>query len=184
MDVIEAIKTRHSVRAYKPTPVSDDDLNTILEAGRLSPSWANTQCWRFIVVKNKEIKAKLIDTLTATNAGRAAMEQAPVVIVACAVLQRSGYKRGEVMTDKGDWFMFDTALAMHNMVLAAHSLGIGSLYIGLFDAKAAAEIVDLPDEMTVVAILPLGYPEGGGKVTTRLDMSEIVFYEKYGETSV
>lgn len=184
MDVIEATKTRRSIRAYKPTPVSEDDLNTILEAARQAPSWANTQCWRFVVVTNSETKAKLVNTLTATNGARPAMEQAPLVIVACAVLGKAGHKKGEVMTDKGDWFMFDTALAMHNMVLAAHALGLGTVYIGLFDAKAAAGILELPDGVVVVAMTPLGYPEGEGKVTTRLDMSEIAFSEKYGNTGV
>jgi nitroreductase len=184
MDLIEAIKARRSIRAYKPAPVSEEDLNTVLEAARQAPSWANTQCWRFVVVKDKETKAKLVNTLTPTNGARPGMEQAPLVIVGCAVLGKSGYKRGEVMSDKGDWFMFDTALAMHNMVLAAHSLGLGSIYIGLFDAKAAAKILDLPDGVVVVALLPLGYPEGEGKVTTRRDMSEIVYYEKYGNTGV
>lgn len=184
MDIIEAIKTRRSIRAYKSTPVSKDDLDTVLEAGCQAPSWANTQCWRFVVVKNKETKAKLADTLPATNGARAGMEQAPLAIVACAVLGKSGYKKGEVMSDKGDWFMFDTALAMQNMVLAAHSLGLGTVYIGLFDAKAAAEILKLPDGVVVVAMTPLGYPEGEGRVTTRLDMSGIIFSEQYGETGL
>ena len=181
MDVFEAIKTRRSIRAYKPDPVSEDDLNAVLEAGRQAPSWANTQCWRFVVVKDKEMKARLANTLPQTNGARVGMEQAPLVIVACAVLGRAGYKKGEVMSDKGDWFMFDTALAMHNIVLAAHSLGLGTVYIGLFDAKAAAAILDLPEGVVAVAMTPLGYPMAEGKVTTRLDMSEVVFLDKYGK---
>jgi nitroreductase len=184
MDVIEAIKTRRSIRKYKSTPVSKDDLNTVLEAARWAPSWANTQCWRFVVVEDKETRVKLSETLTETNAARVGLVEAPVVIVACAVLGKSGHKRGEVMTDKGDWFMFDTALAMHNLVLAAHAVGLGTVYIGLFDAKKAAGILELPDGVVAVAMTPLGYPEGEGKITSRLGPAEMVYYERYGKTGI
>jgi nitroreductase len=182
MDTIETIKTRHSFRKYKPTPVSENDLNEVLEAARWAPSWANTQCWRFVVVKDTEIKARLVETLSPNNGARVGMTEAPLVIVGCAVLGRAGLKKGEVMTDKGDWFMFDVALAMQNLVLAAHARGLGTVYVGLFDAKEAARILELPEGVVVVAMTPLGYPEGEAKITVRLEMPEIVFYEKYGKT--
>ncbi|MEJ2740594.1 MAG: nitroreductase family protein, partial [Dehalococcoidia bacterium] len=166
---------------YKSTPVSKDDLNTVLESARWAPSWANTQCRRFVVVEDRETRVKLSETLPETNSARVGMVEAPVVIVACAVLGKSGYKRGEVMSDKGDWFMFDTAIAMQNLVLAAHAIGLGTVYIGLFDAKKAAGVLELPDGVVVVAMTPLGYPEAEGKITSRLEPAEMFFYEKYGK---
>jgi len=180
MEIIEAIKTRRSIRRYKTTPVDDKKIELILEAARLAPSWANTQCWKFIVVRDNHIKNELADITTYHNPSTEAIRSAPVIIVACAELGKSGYYNGEKASDKGDWYMFDVALAMHNLVLAAHSLGLGTVYNGLFDAKKAAAILEVPPPFCVVTITPLGYPEREPKPRPRKDLSEIVFYNKYG----
>lgn len=102
MEILEAIKTRRSIRKYKTDPVDDSTLETILEAARWAPSWANTQCWRFIVVRDSDMKSKLTETLSETNPARDAVRNAPLVIVACAELGSAGYKGGTTVTDKGD----------------------------------------------------------------------------------
>jgi nitroreductase len=181
MDVIEAIKTRRSIRRYKNLPVSDRDLNTILDAARWAPSWANTQCTRFIVVTDLEKKSKLADTLATDNRGAFAIKQAPVLIVACAEIGKSGYMKGELGSDKGDWFMFDVALAMQNLTLAAHALGLGTLHVGWFDAQKAAGLVNVPEGVVVVEMTPLGYPDVEAKAGLRKGIEEIVFYESYGK---
>jgi nitroreductase len=71
---------------------------------------------------------------------------------------------------------------MQNLVLAAHTIGLGTVYIGLFDAKKAAGVLELPEGIVAVAMTPLGYPEGEGKITSRLEPTEMVFYGKYGKT--
>ena len=181
MDVMHAIKGRRSIRKYKPDPVSDKEVELVLEAARWAPSWKNCQCWRFVVVRDPQVKAKLADTLIPKeNRAAQAIREAPVLIVACAELGKSGYHKGEHGTDKGDWFMFDTALAMQNLALAAYSAGLGTVHVGLFDAKAAAEILDVPQGVVVVEMTPLGYPAEEGFVTNRKELSEIVFREKYG----
>jgi len=188
MEVLEAIKTRRSVRAYKSTPVDDKTLELVMEAARWAPSWANTQCWRFIVVRDSEIRNKLADTAIDVakgkpNRGTEAMRVTPIAIVACAERKRSGYRFREPrqpVTDKGDWYMFDVALAMQNLVLAAHSLGLGTVYIGAFDAIKAAKILELPEGFAVVAMTPLGYPDEEPKIRPRKELSEIVFYDKFG----
>jgi nitroreductase len=188
MEVLEAIKTRRSVRRYKTTPIDDKTIELVLEAARWAPSWANTQCWRFVVVRDGKIKNKLAATLIAISPDRPnrateAMKNAPVVIVACAELGKSGYSRGEPkepVTDKGDWFMFDVALAMQNLVLAAHSLGLGTVYIGAFDAKKIATILGVPEGFCVVAMTPLGYPDEEPPARPRKELSEIVFHDKFG----
>jgi len=185
MEVMQAIKERRSIRKYKPDPVSDKAIDTVLDAARWAPSWANTQCWRFVVVRDPEVRAKLADTLRARTPGKenraaAAIRSAPVVIVACAELGRSGYyKGGEQATDKGDWFMFDVALAMQNLTLAAHAIGLGTVHVGLFEAKEVARILDVPANVAVVEMTPLGYPDEEPAAPSRKELAEIVFQGNY-----
>lgn len=181
MEVIEAIKARRSIRSYKPDLVKEEDLQMVLEAARWAPSWANTQCWRFVVVRDHDVKAKLATTLASGNPALVAVLEAPVVIVACAELGKSGYEKGEIATDKGEWFMFDVALAMQNLVLAACSLGLGTVHIGLFDAKEAAEVLGLPEGIVCVEMTPLGYPAQERNPRPRKELSEILFYDRYGQ---
>jgi len=181
MDVMQAIKGRRSVRRYKPDPLRDEEIDVVLEAARWAPSWANTQCWRFVAVRDSQIKEKLASTLKPeTNRAIMAIKQASVLIVACAELKRAGYYKGEAGTDKGDWFMFDTALAMQNLALAACATGLGTVHVGLFDAKEAARILEVPESVAVVEMTPLGYPDEEPKAPQRKELSEIVFKEKYG----
>ena len=180
MEVIEAIKTRRSIRKYKDTAVDDKTIELVLEAARWAPSWANTQCWRFIVVRDNKIKDELANITTYNNPATNAIRNAPVVIVACAELGKSGYYDGEQATDKGDWYMFDVGIAMQNLVLTAHSLGLGTVCNGLFDAKKTASILGVPQGFCVVAITPLGYPDQEPRPRPRKELSEIVSYEKFG----
>ena len=181
MEVLEAIKTRRSIRKYKTTPVDDKTLELILEAARWAPSWGNTQCWRFVVVSDGDTRNRLADTLNPTNPAMDAIrQQAPLVIVACAKLGKAGYKEEELVTDKGDWFMFDVALTMEHLVLAAHSLGLGTVHTGRFDAKKAADILEVPQGYCVVEMTPLGYPDQVRDPRPRKELSEIVFYNRFG----
>ena len=186
MELMQAIKGRRSIRRYKPDPVSDELLNQVLEAGRWAPSWANTQCWRFVVVRDPEIKSKLSETAFSPgsrgNPAASAIKDAPVLIVACGKLKRAGYYKGMPMplTDKGDWwYMFDVALATQNIMLQAYALGLGTVPVGLFDAPRVAQILELPQDVVPVILLPLGYPDEEPKVPTRMELSELVFYDKY-----
>jgi nitroreductase len=179
MDLFKAIRERRSIRKYKPGPVSEGDLKQVLEAARWAPSWANTQCCRFVVVRDKELKDNLAQTLPERNPARAAIGQAPIVIVVCAYLGKSGCFKGEPVTDKGDWFMFDVALAMQNLTLVAHALGLGTVHVGFFDARKAAELVSLPEGMAVVELMPLGWPDEQGKAPVRMELSELVSYDKF-----
>ena len=184
MEIVEAIKTRRSIRRYRADPVDNKAVELVLEAARWAPSWSNTQCWRFIVVRDGNIKGKLADTLVAVsdrpNRAADAIRNAPVAIVACAELGKSGLDSGKFVTDKGDWYMFDVALAMQNLVLAAHSLGLGTVHVGQFDAKKAANILGIPDGFCVVVMTPLGYPDQEATFRPRKELSEIVFYDRFG----
>ncbi|MDO9333552.1 MAG: nitroreductase family protein [Dehalococcoidales bacterium] len=180
MDTLEAIKTRRSIRRYKTTPVDDNILAQVLEAARWSPSWANTQCWRFIIVRSDSIKAELAGALSTNNPATNAIKTAPIVIVVCTELKKSGFYRGEASTVRGDWFMFDAGLAMENLVLAAHALGLGTVHVGFFDQRKVEAILGVPEGFAVVEMTPLGYPDGEARVTPRKELTEIVFNEKFG----
>ncbi len=190
MDLMQAIRERRSIRKYRADPVPEEELKAVLEAARLSPSWANTQCWRLVVVRNPDTKAKLAEALTPMRPGGKnnafeAVRNAPVVIVVCAERGLSGCysggdKKGVPATDKGQWwFMFDVGLAMQNLTLAAHTLGMGTVHVGLFDAPAVARILGVPDNVAVVEIVPLGRSDETPPARPRKEQSEFVFYEKY-----
>ncbi len=179
MDLMEAIKGRRSIRKYKPDPVPEEVFRKMMEAVRWSPSWANTQCWEVIVVKDPNMKSQLANTLTTTNPARSSMTEAPLVIVLCGKKGVSGFKKGEVATVKGDWLMFDTGIAMQSFCLAAYGQGLGTVVVGLFDHKKAEEILGVPQNVEVVAMTPLGYPAAEGSAPKRKEFSEFIFYEKY-----
>jgi len=179
MDLMEAIKGRRSIRKYKPDPVPEGAFRTLVEAVRWAPSWANTQCWELIVVKDPKIKSELAGALPKTNSALSPMTEAPLVIVLCGKKGVSGFKKGEAVTVKGDWLMFDTGIAMQILCLTAHSLGLGTVIVGMFDHKKVEEILGIAQSVEVVAMTPLGYPATEGIAPKRKEPSEFVFYEKH-----
>ena len=181
MDLMEAIKGRRSIRKYRPDPVPEEALQAILEAIQWAPSWANTQCWEVILVRDPTLKAELTKTLPKGNPAAASMTEAPVILVLCGIKGVSGYYKGQSATEKGDWLMFDTALAMENLCLAAHASGLGTVIVGLLDHRKAAEVLRVPPSVEVVAMTPLGYPAGEGSRPRRKEFSRFVFHEMYGK---
>jgi len=183
MDIKQAILERRSVRRYTDEMPSQELVQQVLEAARWAPSWANTQCREFIVVTDTSIQEQLAKTLSEKNPARHAMLQAPIIITACARSKVSGYFKGQPATDKGDWLMFDTALALQNLTLCAHSLGMGTVHIGSFDSMKAGDILQVPPDITVVELMPLGYPADAGRPTPRKPLTEFVFYDRHGNTN-
>ena len=189
MDVFEAIRNRRSIRRYKMDPVDDKTVQTVLEAAHWAPSWGNIQCWRFIVIRDSDIKSQVADTLTrikidnelVENAATKAIKQAPVLMVLCAEMSKAGCRPdGTPVTDKGDyWYMFDIALAMENLTLAAHALGLGTVIVGGFDAPKVAKILGVPAGFCVVTMTPLGFPDHKGQVSPRKQLSDVLYKEKF-----
>ena len=190
MDMDQAIKGRRSVRRYKRDPVDEKTVEAVLDAARWAPSWANSQCWRFVVVRDPAVKTKLAGTLFGVASGRPnraaeALTVAPVTIAVCGQMGQAGFSHGEetprAVTDKGDyWYMFDAGLAMQNLCLAAHAHGLGTVIIGAFDARAAGEVLDVPEGFRVVALTPLGHPDETPAVRPRRDLAESVFKDRFG----
>lgn len=173
MELFEAITGRRSVRDYHDEAVTDDDLSKILDAGRWAPSWANTQCARYVVVRDAGLRSRLKETLTPNNPALDAFDACPVVIALLGRLETAGYKRGEPFDDK-QWHMYDCALATQNICLAAHALGLGTVIVGAFNYKEAGEILGVPDSFHVVCLLPLGHPKQTPNAPGRKELSELV----------
>jgi nitroreductase len=191
MDVFDAIKNRRSIRHYKTDPIDDKTVQQVLEAAHWAPSWGNIQCWRFIVVRDPKIKSEVAETLTKVkidnewveNAACNSIKQAPVLVVLCAEKGKAGCDiEGNPVTDKGEyWYMFDIALAMENLTLAAHALGLGTVIVGGFNAVKVAQILCVPAGYAVVTLTPLGVPDNKGQISPRKKLSEVLYKEKYGK---
>lgn len=148
MDVCDAIATRKSVRAYLDKPIEEEKLNAVLEAARLAPSASNRQEWRFVIVREKEVRSQI-----AMAAGQQMfIAQAPVIIVACAETD------GHIMTCGEPCYPIDVAIALDHLTLRAVELGLGTCWIGKFNADEVKKILGIPDEIKVVQLMPLGYP--------------------------
>lgn len=108
--------------------------------------------------------------------------QAPVLVVFCAEKGKAGYSiDGTPVSDKGDyWYMFDVALAVENMALAAHALGLGTVIIGGFDSLKVDKLLGVPQGYAVVTMTPLGVPAQKGQVSPRKQLNEVLFKDKYG----
>jgi len=179
VDVIEAIQTRSSIRSFKPDRISESDMNTLMEAVRRTQSWANTQCWEVVLVTDMAVKEKLQMTISKGNPSTKGMVGAPVVVVFCAKNKASGYYKEKATTNKGDWYMFDVGLAVENFCLAAHSLGLGTVTVGVFDAEAVEKILGIPEGYSVVCINPLGYPTKPSSSPKRKEISDFIHYNKF-----
>ncbi len=178
MEVMEAIKSRRSIRRFTDQPLTQDQIDTLLDAVRWAPSWANTQVWEVILVTEAEVKQRLSELL-GKNPAIKAVANAPLVVVMAAKLKSSGYYGGRPTTDKDDWFMFDVALATQNLCLAAHDMGLGTVIVGLFDAKKAEEMLDVPEGYAVVAMIPVGHPDKDPKAPPRRETSEFTHRERW-----
>jgi nitroreductase len=178
---MEAIKGRRSVRSYKSDPIPEEKLRKVLEAVRWAPSWANTQCWETIVVREQGTKKQVAETLPPGNPSREAIVQAPLTLALIGIEGRAGFYKGAAATDKGDWYMFDCGLAAQNLCLAAYAEGLGTVIVGLFDAAKAAEVLQVPQGKAVVIITPLGFPEKVPAPPKRKEIEEFVYQEAYGK---
>ena len=174
MDLFQAIEKRASIRSFKETIISEDELKKILQAGIRAPSGGNVQPWGFIVTTNPSLKKDL---------AKAAFNQdfigsAALTITVCAVEEESGSrygKRGRTL-----YCLQDTAAAVENMLLAATALGYGSCWIGAFDEVAVRNVLKIPEKARPVAIIPLGLAKETTTATSRKPLEDVVHYEFYG----
>ncbi|MBF0100281.1 MAG: nitroreductase family protein [Desulfobacterales bacterium] len=179
MELIDSIKTRRSIRIFKEDEISEEALHTIFEAARWSPSWANTQCWEIIVIREKSAKEKLQQAIFEKNPAYRSVVQAPIVLMLCAKLNISGSYNKMVTTKFGDWFMFDLGILTQTIVLTAHSFGLGSVIIGLFDHDRVRRDFAVPQEYEVVSLLPIGVPAKIPNPPKRKEIQDFVHFEHF-----
>lgn len=169
MDVLTAIKGRRSIRSYQQTGIEAEKLEKILEAGRLAPSANNTQEWKFILVTKPESKQQLVTAAM----GQRFVGEASAVIVACAI------ESEKVMTCGQYAYSIDLAIAVAYMTLEAHEQGLGTCWLGAFKEQEVKRLLEIPDNIRVVAMFTLGYPKETPPARPRKNLNQIVCYEKF-----
>ncbi|MEM2891710.1 MAG: nitroreductase family protein [Thermoplasmata archaeon] len=171
MDLMEAIKTRRSIRRYKQAPIPEALLKEVLNAARLAPSADNAQPWRIIVVLDEQTKLRLAGACN----GQKFIAEAPVVLVACGVPDEAFPTIGGYMNSH----VIDASVALDHLTLVAHSKGLGTCWIGAFKEEKVKEILGIPEDIRVVALTPLGYPAEVPERTPRKNLEDLVMYERY-----
>ena len=175
-EVLEAIRNRRSVLRFESTQVEEDKVEAVLEAGRWAPSWINKQPWNFIVIRDQKIKDELGDVVLTTFVQ--GMKEAPVCIVVTVDTAADPYH-----------YVEDGATATQNMALAAHSLGLNTCWIGVYDLKnqknsvefKVKKILEIPKNHRVIALLPLGHVKYEVPKKDRKTLQQIIYREKFGK---
>lgn len=178
MNTIECIKTRRSIRSYKNEPVSRELLTSIVEAASLAPSWKNTQVTRYYIVDDPAMKEKIADECCSSNHNGGIIKQAPVLVVTAMVKARSGYERDgsySTLKEKG-WQMYDAGVAGQTFCLAAHEAGLGTLIMGIYDEIKITEILNIPDNLEVCALIAVGYADEAPAAPKRKTTEELITF--------
>lgn len=171
MSILDIIRQRRSIRRYKSDPIPDETLLSVLEAARLAPSGKNSQPWKFIVVKDQKMK----ENLAVASRGQRFIAVAPVIIVACGYPDRSYARQGNYMKS----WSIDISCALDHLMLKAQEEGLGTCWIGAFEEKEVKPLLGIPDDVRVLALTPLGFPDEEPKDRGRKPLEEIISYEKY-----
>jgi nitroreductase len=167
VEFMDVVRRRRSVRKYRPDPVPQATIDQVLEAARLAPSWANSQCWTFILVTDPKVKRRL------AKAGNDWVEHAPAIIAVCAEPEKSGVKGDQ------QYYLLDVGIALEHLVLAATDQGLGTCWIGWFEEETARRALGVPGDVRVVALTPLGYPDEEPEARPRRSPDEIVRRDRW-----
>ncbi len=174
----DCIKSRRSIRKFKPDAVSHEVLEEVIATSAFAPSWKNTQITRYIAVEG-EMKDKIANECTDAWPGNGKIiAAAPMLMVISIIKNRCGFERdGSFTTERGDsWQMFDAGVASQTFCLALHEAGLGGVIMGIFDHKKVGELLGLEDDREVVALIPIGYPDEEPNAPKRKEVSELLSY--------
>ena len=163
MDVSEAIQKRRSIRNYEEQSISDDQLLILMRAAQLAPSASNYQPYKFIIVKDEGLKKILGELASSQNF----ISKAAAIFVGI----------GDPSREK--WYKIDIAIAMEHLALQAVELGLGSCWIGSFDENKIKEILEIPPQMRIIALMPIGIPAEHPGLRPRKSLNEIFFINRY-----
>ncbi len=171
MKVLDVIQMRRSVRKYKKDPIPEKILMRVLEAARLAPSGSNIQPWKFIIVKDKALKEKLAQA----SAGQFFMAEAPIIIVGCGFPDNCYARMGRYMKS---WSV-DVTIALEHLILQAQEERLGTCWIGSFEEEEVKAILNIPENVKVLALTPLGYPDEIPRFRGRKSLDEIISYDRF-----
>ncbi|QVK20995.1 nitroreductase family protein [Mycoplasmatota bacterium] len=177
MEAKELLLERRSIRKYKDQKVDRELLREIVEIAKFAPSWKNYQIARYTFVDDEEIIKRLAtEAVNGFIYNTKTLENAKGVVVLSYVNGLSGkLDDGNYGTSKANsWEVFDAGIAAHQFCLAAHTKGIGTVIMGVIADKEISEIVNLPVNETVAALIVYGYPEGPGRPVGRMEVDELI----------
>jgi nitroreductase len=168
--IIEEIVERRSIRAYSPKTIEPEKMTRILEAARLAPNACNQQDWKLILVKNTAIKSKLVDL---ASPHQQFLKGTAVIIAACAL------KPTYVMRCGHPAYLIDLAIVLEHIALQAVREGLGTCWIGSFDEKKAKMVLGIPQDVRIVELMSLGYPEQTPPARARKSMADLVKWDSW-----
>ena len=177
MTVTECIETSRSIRKYRPDPVDHSLLESIVALASYSPSWKNTQITRYTAVEDSSLLEEIADRYTPEyNAN--IIRQAPMLIAVTFIKGRCGFERdGSFSTKKKDrWQMFDVGAACQTFCLAAKDKGLGTVIMGIFDEDGISELLHIPKEQELGALIAIGYPDIDPAAPKRKSVEELLQY--------
>ncbi|UCG70669.1 MAG: nitroreductase family protein [Thermoplasmata archaeon] len=173
MELVEAIKARRSIRRFHDKKIEDNLIMEIIELGNLAPSAGNLQPRDFVIVKDQAIKEQLAHAALDQNF----IAEAPVVIVVCTNAMRTAPYYG--MRGVNLYSIQDSAAAIENMLLVIVDFGLACCWVGAFDENAVFRILELPEHVRPIAILPIGYADEAKGPASRMDIEEMVHYNRW-----
>lgn len=178
MTAKECIVGRRSIRSFTEAPVSHELIQEIVETASYAPSWKHTQIVRYIAVEG-DLKNQVSKCTSAYPHNGEIIASAPMVIAVTIIKGRSGYERdGSFSTHRNDgWQMFDAGVASEAFCLAAYEKGLGTVIMGIFDDDKVAEILNVPAERDVIALIPVGYPAEEPTAPRRKPVEELLTFQ-------
>ncbi len=177
MDTIQALKNRRSIRSFEPRSVDKKLMEEIVEVARFAPSWANTQIARYTVVNAQDVIQNISQNgVKGFVYNQKTLENAHTVVVLSYVEGKSGNLKGQEATDDGAkmWEAFDAGIACQTFCMAAFAKGVGSCIFGVIDQQLIADMINLPQDETVAAVIVCGYPQESPKAPRRHNVEEIL----------
>lgn len=180
MELIQGIQERRSIRKFKAEAISHELMQEIVDIAAYAPSWKNTQIARYTVIEAPEIKQKLSgDCMMDFAYNQNTANGAPVMVAVSMVKARSGYEKdGSFSTTQGThWQSFDAGIATQTFCLAAHAKGLGTVIMGIFDANKVAELIGLPEDQSVAALIAIGYPDDAPAAPKRKSAADLLLFK-------
>lgn len=173
MDYDDVIYSRYSVRKYEHRPVEQDKLNKILEAGRIAPTAGNRQPQRIVVVQSEEALEKM-------NRCTPCHFNAPLLLLVC---YDQSVENNNHYGDKRPFGQVDASIVLTQMMLEAHNLGLGTVWVGLFNPELLRNYFHIPDHYQILGLMPMGYPppdaEPHQRHSERFPIGHTVFYDSF-----